>query len=75
MDKLTKKQIIFANHYIDGCSGAEAYRLAYGEHLSHNVSKSAAWRHLENPKIKDYIKAREDSLYKKYELTKEIRKT
>lgn len=55
MDKLTNKQIIFANEYLIDLNATRAYKKAYPNVKKDSVAASAAVRMLRNVKVKNYI--------------------
>lgn len=71
MGRLNKRQIDFCNYYLEGHLGAKAYRLAYGEEISHAVSKTCACRLLQKEEVKAFIQSKKEEIEHKYGLTKE----
>lgn len=55
MDKLTNKQMIFANEYLVDLNATRAYKKAYPNVKKDSVAASAAVRMLRNVKVKNYI--------------------
>ena len=55
MDKLTNKQMIFANEYLIDLNATRAYKKAYPNVKKDSVAASAAVRMLRNVKVKNYI--------------------
>lgn len=55
MDKLTNKQMIFANEYLVDLNATRAYKKAYPNVKKDSVAKAAASRLLTNVNLKNYI--------------------
>ena len=55
MDKLTNKQMIFANEYLVDLNATRAYKKAYPNVKKDSVAASAAARMLRIVKVKNYI--------------------